>query len=107
MTNRVFTSGGYTIDNNMGFYLNNPNFTVAAQAGSVYWYGTITIDNGTFNVGTAVDDNIYYAGSSSTYIINGGALNFAGSMQPLVTDPYNYNLYVDYTQTGEPLPVAQ
>ncbi|HET6224901.1 MAG TPA: G8 domain-containing protein [Bacteroidia bacterium] len=99
MTNRVFTSAGYTIAANTGFYLNNPNFTVAAQVGSVNWYGTVTLGAGTFNVGTSSDDNVFYSGSAATYIINGGALNIAGSMQPYY-DASNYTYYVDYTQTG-------
>jgi hypothetical protein len=98
MTNRVFTSAGYTIASNTGFYLNNPNFTVAAQVGNVAWYGTVTIDDGTFNIGTTTDDNLYYYGNP-TYTINGGALNVAGSLQPYY-DPSNYTYSVDYTQTG-------
>jgi hypothetical protein len=99
MTNRVFTTAGYTIASNTGFYLNNPNFTVAAQAGNVGWYGTVTIDAGTFNVGTNTDDNLNYYAATATYIINGGALNIAGSLQPYY-DLNNYTYSVDYTQTG-------
>ena len=102
MTNRVFTSASYSITSNTGFYLNNPNFTVAAQTGSVGWYGEITIDDGTFNVGSASDDNLYYGGSgaNSVFVINGGAINVAGSLQPYADPTYNYTYYVDYTQTG-------
>lgn len=101
MTNRVFTSATYSITSNTGFYLNNPNFTVAAQTGSVGWFGEITIDDGTFNVGSASNDNLYYGGSgaNSVFVINGGALNVAGSLQPF-NDTGNHTYYVDYTQTG-------
>jgi hypothetical protein len=99
MTNRVFTSAAYTIGSSCGFYLNNANFTVAAQSSSVGWYGTVTIDAGTFNVGTASDHNLSYFGATAVYVINGGVLNVASSIQPYY-DANNYTYSVDYTQTG-------
>ena len=99
MTNRVFTSASYTIPNGTGFYLDNSNFTVAAQTGSVGWYGTVTIDAGIFNVGSSSDDNLFYYSNTAVYIINGGELYIAGSLQPYY-DASNYTYAVDYTQTG-------
>lgn len=76
-TNRVFTAAAYTIPATGGFWLNNPNFTVAAQNGSGTVAGRLRISQGTYNVGTASGNSLgFSAGSNIT--VEGGAVNAAG-----------------------------
>lgn len=100
MTNRVFTSAGYTIGSTTGLNLNNTNFTVAAQTSSAYINaGILTINAGTYNSGTAIDNGFfYYAGSTIT--INGGSMNIAGNLYPMASGT------ITYTQTGGTLTVC-
>ncbi len=50
LTGRVFTAAAYTIPATGGFWLNNPNFTVAGQNGSPTESGLLRISQGTFNI---------------------------------------------------------
>jgi len=75
-THRTFTSAAYTIGATTAFWLNNPNYTVAGQAGSPVNNGLLRISQGTFTVGTATA-NVLSAGVGATFTIEGGALNIA------------------------------
>ncbi len=99
MTNRVFTTATYSIPVTGGIWLNNPNFTVAGQAG-----GTTTSNNGLFrvtlgiyNIGVTAADGMG-GGTGATFIIEGGTVNAAGRI-----DPQNP---VTYTQSGGTVNVA-
>src|SRR6185369_12947600 len=52
-THRTFGSAAYAIGATTGFWLNNPNYTVAGQAGSPIINGLLRLTQGTMNVGTA------------------------------------------------------
>lgn len=99
MTNRVFTSAGYTIGSTTGFELNNANFTVPGQSGSVTWNGTLTVSNGSMTIGTASDHNLYYYGSTASYNVSGGNLYISSCIEPYY-DASNYTYSLDYTQSG-------
>ena len=51
LTGRVFTPAAYTVLATTAFWLNNPNFTVASQAGSPTMAGLLRITQGTLNIG--------------------------------------------------------
>jgi hypothetical protein len=91
VTNRAFTTAGYTIPATSGFWLNNPNFNVAGQNGSPTNNGLLRISQGTFNVGTS-SGNALGAGAGAAFTIEGGTSNFSGRL--------NTASVVTYTQTG-------
>ena len=93
-TNRVFTAAAYTIGANNGFWLNNPNFTVAGQAGSGAVTGLLRISQGTFNVGTAINNSIAFS-AGSTVLVEGGAVNAAGRFGVAASTNA-----ITYTQSG-------
>ncbi len=76
-TNRVFTTAAYTIGATTGFWLNNPNYTVAGQNGSPTENGLLRISQGTFNIGTATGNSLGFS-TGSTIIVEGGMVNAAG-----------------------------
>lgn len=76
-TNRVFTAAGYTIGATAGFWLNNPNYTVAGQNGSPTESGLLRITQGTFNIGTATGNSMGFS-TGSTITVEGGAVNATG-----------------------------
>lgn len=91
VTNRVFTTAGYSIPALGGFWLNNPNFTVAGQNGSPTVAGQLRISDGTFNVGTSTGNSL--GGSTGgQYIFEGGTTNIAGRLQTTSA--------ISYTQSG-------
>lgn len=93
VTNRIFTAASYTIGSTTGLYLNNANFTVAGQAGTLTLAGLLQIDAGTYNVGlNASGQNLTISGTTSAFTINGGALN--------VYSRFTYGGDVVYTQTA-------
>ncbi|HEY0553189.1 MAG TPA: fibronectin type III domain-containing protein, partial [Thermoanaerobaculia bacterium] len=73
-TSRVFATAAYTIPVSFGFWLNNPNYTVAGQAGTATNNGLLRISQGTFNVGTATGNAMGFS-TGSTTIVEGGAVN--------------------------------
>ena len=73
-TSRVFSAAGYTIAATQGFWLNNPNYTVAGQNGSPTQSGLLRITQGTFNIGTATGNSMGFS-TGSTTIVEGGAVN--------------------------------
>jgi hypothetical protein len=83
-TNRVFTAAAYTIGTGAtpfpGFWLNNANYTVAAQNGSpTVNGGLLRVTTGTFNIGTASGNTMTMLNGSSV-IVEGGAVNVAGRL---------------------------
>ncbi len=74
---RTFSTAAYTIPLSAGFWLNNPNYTVAGQAGSPTSNGLLRISQGTFNIGTSTDNAMGFSTGSST-VIDGGSVNAAG-----------------------------
>jgi hypothetical protein len=77
LTGRVFTTAAYTIGATAGFWLNNPNFTVAGQNGSPTESGLLRISQGTFNIGTLTGNSMGFS-SGSTITVEGGTVNAAG-----------------------------
>jgi uncharacterized repeat protein (TIGR01451 family) len=76
-TSRVFTSAAYTIATNVGFWLNNPNYTVAGQTGSSTLNGLLHVSQGTFNIGTTTGNALGFS-TGSTVVVDGGTVNTTG-----------------------------
>ncbi len=76
-TSRVFAAAAYTIPASFGFWLNNPNYTVAGQNGSPTTNGLLRISQGTFNIGTASGNSMGFS-TGSTITVEGGAVNATG-----------------------------
>lgn len=76
-TNRVFTIGAYVVVASAGLWLNNPNFTLAAQGASPTINGRLRVSSGTYNVGTGTGNSVGFA-AMSNITIEGGAVNVAG-----------------------------
>ncbi|WP_280638228.1 T9SS type A sorting domain-containing protein [Hymenobacter sp. 5317J-9] len=78
ISNRVFSNAAsYVIPATGGFWLSNPNFTVAAQTGSPTVNGSLRISAGTFNVGSSIGNSIGF-GANAVYTMDGGTLNTVG-----------------------------
>jgi hypothetical protein len=90
-SHRTFTSASYTIGSTAGFWLNNPNYTVAGQANSSTNSGLLRLTQGTFNVGSA-SGTAMGATPGAVFTIEGGTLNLAGRLST--------SNAVTYTQTG-------
>ena len=90
-THRTFTAAAYTIGATTGFWLNNPNYTVAAQAGTATNNGLLRVSQGAFNVGTT-SSHLLTGGANAQFTIEGGALNVVGQLQTTNA--------VTYTQSG-------
>ncbi|MBK7934620.1 MAG: hypothetical protein IPK01_14345 [Acidobacteria bacterium] len=88
VVNRVFTAAGYTIPAAGGFWLNNPNFTVAGQNGSPTNSGLLRISSGIYNVGTSAGNSLG-GGTGAVFTIEGGTLNTAGRLQTTSAVTYN------------------
>jgi len=76
-TNRVFTTAGYTIPATAGFWMNNPNYTVAGQNGSPTSAGAFRVSQGTYNIGTSTGNSMGFS-ANSTILVEGGAINSTG-----------------------------
>jgi hypothetical protein len=103
VTGRVFTTASYTIAATAGFWLNNPNFTVAAQNGSPVVTGLLRVSTGTFNVGTSSGNTLGYS-AGGTITMEGGAMNIAGRLSP--SSGTTGNVAVNYTQSGGTITVC-
>ncbi len=88
VTNRVFTAAAYTIGATTGFWLNNPNFTVAGQNGSPTNNGLLRISQGIFNAGTS-SGNAMGAGAGAVFTIEGGTSNYSGRLNSANAVTYN------------------
>ena len=93
-TGRVFTAAGYAIPATTGFWLNNPNFTVAGQNGSPATNGLLRISQGTFNVGTVTGNSMGFA-TGSTITVEGGSVNTTGRFGVAAMGNV-----INYTQSG-------
>lgn len=93
MTNRTFLTATYVTPLASGFWLNNPNYTVAGQAGGTTSAinGLLRLTLGTFNIGVGLGDGLSGA-TGATFIIEGGTMNATGRFSPQGS--------VIYTQTG-------
>lgn len=94
-THRTFATAAYTIPATGGFWLSNPNYTVAAQTGNATVNGLLRNSLGTYNVGTAADNSVAF-GIGSTIFIEGGAVNTAGRFGVGVAA----TTAINYTQSG-------
>lgn len=75
----LWSAAGYTISSTLGFWLNNPNFTVTGQGGSPTFSGLFRLTSGTYNVGTGTGNSI--GGASTTNLIfEGGVFNVTGRL---------------------------
>ena len=79
-TNRVFLSAGYTIGATTGFWLNNSNYTIAGQNGSLTLNGSLRITSGTYLIGTLMGNSLQF-NSGSSFTMEGGALTITGRFQ--------------------------
>ncbi len=80
LSNAFFTTAGYTINADEGFWLNNPNVMVDAQNASVFLSGLLRISAGTYNIGTNSGQSLQYSGNTSQIIIEGGTLTIPGRL---------------------------
>ena len=87
-TSRVFAATAYTIPVSFGFWLNNPNYTVAAQAGNAVNNGVWRVSQGTFNQGTLVTHS-FRSSAGAVFTIEGGTVNCAGQFSPQNAVTYN------------------
>lgn len=100
MDNGVFTgTGAYTVPPTGGFWLNNPNFTVNARAGTAEIEGLLRVDAGVLNIGTSTTHRLGYT-TGTVIIINGGEINVSSRMTASNT------FGVNYTQTGGVITLA-
>ena len=77
LTNAVFQTTGYSIPTTGGFWLNNPNFTVAGLGGSPTMSGLFRVSNGIFNIGTSTGNSMGFSTGSKVYV-EGGIINATG-----------------------------
>jgi len=96
----VFTSAGYTIGATTGFWLNNPNFTITGQNGSLTLAGLFRISDGTWNIGTSAGNSVNMS-TGATALIENGYVNVAGRFA--VASSSNV---VNFTQSGGTLTVC-
>jgi uncharacterized repeat protein (TIGR01451 family) len=87
-SSRVFATAGYTIPATFGFWLNNPNYTVAAQAANAVNNGLLRLSAGTFSTGTLASHSVR-AGTGAVFTIEGGTFNAAGQFSPQNAVTYN------------------
>jgi hypothetical protein len=76
-------TASFTIPLTGGLWLNNASAIVSTTGGNLSVTGYLRVTNGTLNVGTAADQQLLSNGG--TFIIEGGAVNVAGSF---VSAPY-------------------
>lgn len=94
-THRTFVSPNYQVIAAAGLWLNNPNYTIAAQNGTATILGLLRVSAGTYNIGTAAGDGLGFA-HNSTVRIEGGSVNTSGSLGSVGLSTTRVN----YTQTG-------
>ncbi|MGA8810222.1 MAG: hypothetical protein WB973_20315 [Thermoanaerobaculia bacterium] len=87
-TSRVFSTAAYTIPATFAFWLNNPNYTVAAQNGNAVVNGVLRITQGTFNEGTTNAATLTGA-AGAQFLIEGGTVNLSGRFSPSTAIIYN------------------
>jgi len=80
LSNPVYSTVGYSIPANGGFWINNPNFTVTGLNGSPTVNGLLKLTTGTLNVGTATGNSMG-AAATAAFLFEGGTSNFTGRFQ--------------------------
>lgn len=82
--NRVFSAsgGGYFIPSPAGFWLDNPNYTVAAQNATAVVDGHLRLTQGTLNIGTTATTGVASQFDGAVFTIEGGTLNCSGIFAP-------------------------
>jgi len=90
----LWSAAAYTVPATLGFWLDNPNFTVNGQNGSPTLAGLLRVTQGTYNVGTASGNSMGFS-AGSVIIIEGGAVNTTGRFG--VAAAANA---ISYTQSG-------
>lgn len=80
LSNPLFSTASYSIPAAAGLWVDNPNFTVSAAAGSPTNNGLLRLTRGTYNVGTAAGNSMG-AGTGAEFRIEGGTINIAGRLQ--------------------------
>jgi plastocyanin len=100
-SNSFFTGPIYNIQPTSGFWLNNPNATVTAQAGNVSVRGLLRMTAGNYNIGTGVNHSITYV-AGSTFLIEGGTIHVAGQLTR-----NNSSETTSFTQTGGTLSLVE
>jgi len=97
---RTFPTASYAIPATAGFWLNNPNYTVAAQTGDAVVSGVLQITTGVYNVGTAATDVLRVASTGGftggQITVEGGSLNVSGAMR---TGDFFNRSYMQYGGT--------
>lgn len=76
-SNPVFNAAAYSIPATGGFWMDNPNATVAGQNGSPTVTGLFRMSQGTFNIGTATGNSMGFAAGANINV-EGGAINATG-----------------------------
>lgn len=76
-TFRTFSEAAYTVPANAGLWLNNANYTIAAQAASAQFFGFLRVSAGTYNIGT-LNAHDFGLDSTRNFVIEGGNINVAG-----------------------------
>jgi hypothetical protein len=86
-THRTFSTAAYEIPVTAGFWLNNPNYTVAAQSASGIFHGSFRLSAGTFNAGTTSAQGLGVGDNTPSFIMEGGKINTTGGfgVQALIT----------------------
>jgi hypothetical protein len=97
---RTFPTASYAIPATAGFWLNDPNYTVAAQTGDAVVSGVLQITTGVYNVGTAATDVLRVASTGGftggLITVEGGSLNVSGAMR---TGDFFNRSYMQYGGT--------
>jgi hypothetical protein len=106
MTNRTFNAITYEIPMNAGFWLNNPNYEVAAQPGSANISGLLRISQSTFNVCSTLTNRVN-TNEGAELNIEGGTVNVAGRFLGTNNGPNaNGTSPIIYNQSGGNFNVA-
>jgi hypothetical protein len=94
-THRTFSgAAAYGIPGGAGFWLNNPNYTVAAQGDNALIGGFLRVSAGTYNVGTQAGHSLLFVGSGGLRL-DGGSINVTGRF-----GVDNTTMAISYVQNG-------
>ena len=79
MSSELFIGGAaYSFNDDEGFWLDNSNFTITGQDGTMQFNGLCHISAGTFNVGNTAMQRFYLNNNDVEFIMEGGELNITG-----------------------------
>ncbi len=79
------------LNNDEGFWLDNPNYTLEGRGGDITSNGLIRISNGTFNIGNNANNDLSMDNSLAEFIMEGGTLNIQGAFFSGAGDEITYN----------------